>query len=169
LWQEMGRALLYVQHFEQALVTWLVLVFDVAPVTARADVEKAFEAARGRTLGALLKRLREKVKPTPNVDKLLAEMLDERNWMVHRLIYESADTLDGPDKAFGELVSRVRNVGERAAHLQQEFGTLLFDVVQAKYGIDIERLDAEAVQILSGRRQGTIHGRRLKRRRTSRD
>ena len=107
LYIELGTALVVCQGFEQSLV----LLLAIEKMECSHMAEGAFEAAvltlSEDTLGTLLRKLRKKLVIPVDVDERFAAALSERNWIAHRFLHDSAQTLAYPD-GMAKLLPEIR-------------------------------------------------------------
>lgn len=127
IFAQIGIQLLLVQDFEWLLERSLKLVFaERADLTA----EKVYKADK-RTLGMLVKELREKAMIDSDANILLSQLLEDRNLFVHRLRHEPW---------FDTATTAGRNEIWKFFQLFQprlQHGIMLFTAILLKFGDDV--------------------------------
>jgi hypothetical protein len=87
VWARIGLLLAVLQHVEHTINASLGWVFHDQPVTL--EQIALFEKSKQRkTLGVLLRALRERIKIDRGSDRFLKRFLDDRNRFIHRLFTE---------------------------------------------------------------------------------
>ena len=138
-----GAAVWHLQFLEDVLVTNVTMRLRLRPKTSEAVAYSILARERRRTLGALLKDAKAAellVGPTADAFHLL---LDERNWLVHRVVNEFADNLYQTDARLA-LLARLRTLTDRAIELKK----WLYDETASwcrSQGVDLARVDQIAV------------------------
>jgi len=117
------EALWHTQALEATLVTYLALAFKLKPQDAGAETSALLEGAGARIFSQLIRDLRRHTSVSPDLETKLAELLKERNWLVHRSLHQYTD-LSSPSAA-KELVSRLEAIAGQARSLNEEISRLL--------------------------------------------
>jgi hypothetical protein len=88
LYALMGEALCAIQHLEECLSTSIALKVDVGHPrnTPKAKADLILKGYRAMTLGKAIKQALKKEIYTDALNNPLKEILDERNWLVHKCI-----------------------------------------------------------------------------------
>jgi hypothetical protein len=108
-----GLAIYVSQVLEHGLANAL-LVCDLVPRAGKVatpetwpeKVDSFYEAQFKRTLGSLVHRLREVTRVPPDLEKLLGQALEKRNWLSHHYFRERAMEFlseSGRDRMIAEL------------------------------------------------------------------
>ena len=108
-----GLAIYLSQVLEHGLANAL-LILDLVPqsrevatpATWPQKVDAFYESQFRRTLGSLIRSLRELTTVPPELEDLLAQALDKRNWLSHHYFRERASdflNVSGRDKMVAEL------------------------------------------------------------------
>jgi uncharacterized protein YutE (UPF0331/DUF86 family) len=84
LMQSVGFALWQLQELETTVATYLVMRVHAHCGIGKAQGGSLLKQAEGRTLGALLKDLAKSGVIDDRLSTDLQEMLEQRNWLVHR-------------------------------------------------------------------------------------
>ena len=140
--QAVGFALWQLQSLEETAVTWVVVRLHASRGMGReAGVELSKKPER-RTLGSVLKELREAgVVPAELAEELLA-VLELRNWLVHRARKEFHGMLTS-DELLISLHSKVSAIASRALAAQKSAAAELEQFVLSS-GVSKETIDREA-------------------------
>jgi len=152
LWSEVGKSLLYVQHFDNAMAHFIAGPLGLTLGAAVTEIAEMLKTEHQKTTGQLVAKLIGKMKMTPATHDLLKEHRDERNWLAHRLILENDNDIYGSSEAFDKLIDRVRNVGERSTHLQGEFGRLYVAWAGAHLGLTDAKIEEMTLDMLRKQR-----------------
>lgn len=137
LYSGMGECLWHIQVLENTLVKYLVVRFKLKPKTARAEAHAVLEKTAKKTLGQLLKELREYDSVSPRFEAFL----DERNWLVHRIREENHT--DGYDRERSEaLLARLRKLCIEAIQINADLMRVFTDHMTAR-GITSEQIEKE--------------------------
>jgi hypothetical protein len=153
VYQAVGQGVWRLQYLEDALSKYLTLRIDlkvpgrIAPDAARLALQKRTKG----TLGASLKAAREGGLLDAALESRLATFTDERNWLVHRSVDTSAESIY---QEYGLVVflERVLAFRDEAISLQKLFTEFIAEFA-ASHGIDTElaeQLAREHVSRLRG-------------------
>ena len=104
-----GLAMYHAQCVEKSLAILVSSVFNREFLGSSLDRREAIQdEVFTKTVGRLLKRLKEQIPIPPNLDKTLAEALKKRNWLAHDYFWERAGhmlTSHGKEKMIEELTN----------------------------------------------------------------
>jgi hypothetical protein len=115
-WQMMGRGLWGVQNFERSLAIYIVLLLCPTGTPA----QKAYDLLENhnkKTMGQLLKKLKEHCELSDGFEERLDNFLNERNWLTHRLNRENHTDIYNADK-FNRLIARLDFIYEESKALR---------------------------------------------------
>ena len=143
LWQQTGRSLIMCQMAEEMIATYIAIVLKSPAAADRAEAEQLLADELKLPLGRSVHGLKKLARLDPGTSALLDEFVAERNWLAHRLQRENGHDLFHPDR-FGELVKRVSEVGDRAEHVQAEFGRIA-EAWTLSRDVTADEIDAEAM------------------------
>jgi hypothetical protein len=153
LYSSIGRGIWHLQNLEDALHTCIAVKRDIK---ARGSVppdkaEAILLRHRGNTLGKSLKIALEAKVLSPELQKRLDTFKEERDWLVHRSVYQNRQDLYVEDKRFA-LILRIQQFSEEALVLQKLIAKELEDFVVSQ-GVSREqimRLAEENLRKLKG-------------------
>ena len=112
-----GEALWKIQIVEQALSHSITLKTNPAATKERAD--EFLMQHQSYTLGTAIKvAIKEKLYDSSLQDELKV-FLDQRNWLVHKVMSESQHGLNWEDKK-EELFQKIKSISDRAESIQRE-------------------------------------------------
>lgn len=139
---ELGKALFICQCFEGTLV---LLLSTISYEDADMD-EDAFTAAvdlfSQKTLGQLLKRLREKIEPPSELNDCFSVGWSNRNWIVHEFLHRTVQDLSSPK---GRLTTISKLVEARQkVKTADVLANRVLDMYLKKYGMSVATLKANA-------------------------
>ena len=140
---ELGSTLMVCQGFEQALVFLLAVVdMEEQQQLTEGSLLSAADALSEVTLGRLLQKLRNKLELPVGVDAQFTAAWKERNWIVHRFLQGSANTLGQP----GGLSTVVADLRSRKATIREanHQAELIADEYLAQFRMDLEQLQNNA-------------------------
>lgn len=137
-----GLAAYMAQVVEKALVTLLAIVETNGVRTTRADYEAVFSQLDSRTFGQLLRRLARMLPISAEIEALLLEALQRRNYLAHHFFADRA-------AAFMVNHGRVQMIAELRAytelfHRAEDQIGLLRDPVMKKRGMTREAVERYA-------------------------
>lgn len=142
---EFGKAVFICQSFESSLC----LLLSFMEHETSKDQEGAFQASwdfhSKKTLGTLLKSLRERIEIPKNLDEFLGEGVDKRNELVHGFLTRNVGRLadsKGRLEIEQELVVLKREVKRRDVAVNR-----LLDALFKKYGTSNKQLKLHADRI----------------------
>ena len=142
---EFGKAVYICQCFESSLC---LLLATMAHESSRGE-DEAFETSwdfhSRKTLGQLLKALRERIEVPEEVDEFLGEGVDRRNEIVHGFLTKNANRLAEPKERLRverELVHLKKEVKRRDVVVNK-----LFDALLNKYGVSNATLKQDFVRL----------------------
>lgn len=133
LYASIGRGIWHLQNLEDALHTCITVKRDIR-VRGTVSFEKA-EAIllkhRSNALGKSLQIAREAQVLSPSLDERLKAFKEERDWLVHRSVYQNRQDLYLEDKRL-ELILRIQKFSEEALVLQKLIAKKLEEFVVAQ-------------------------------------
>jgi len=140
-----GYAVWQIQVLEQVLASYLVMVHQIIPDTARTEIETMFVETAKHTLGQLFTAIRK----TGGAPELLLPRLEgfiiERNWLVHRSRHENRSDLYSSAKRTA-LRQRLSAIADEALSLMKAFQQATEDHLIGQ-GMTKDDIDARAKQI----------------------
>ena len=135
LYALIGQAVWHLQHLEDALSTAIAIKMDLKEAALGSvppDRASDILAKRRRpTLGVAVGLAREKSIFDEQLQQRLEEFLEERNWLVHRLVHQNSGDMNVSGRR-ELLLSRVDNIAIEARRLQGVIGDDLMAFVVAK-------------------------------------
>lgn len=145
LMQSVGFAVWQLQELETTAITFAVIRLratrGMGEVAGRALLEKG----ERRTLGHVLQELRAQGLIAGPVDDDLRDVLNQRNWLVHRARRETRGVLTD-DSRLSDLLVHLDTLADRAVSLQKmlahEIETYVFSS-----GVDRETVEREAEEV----------------------
>ena len=131
-----GEALCKVQIVEQALSHSITLKMNPAETKERAD--EFLKQHQSYTLGKAIKvAIKEKLYSLSLQDELNA-FLEQRNWLVHKAIFESQNVLNTENKK-EELFHKIKSISDKAESIQHEIEYDMINYCSAK-GKDMSKI-----------------------------
>lgn len=115
LWKMMGRGLWGIQNFENALAIYIALLLYPTG-TPTQEAYDLLEKHNKKTMGQLLKKLKEHCELSEGLEKRLDKFLNERNWLAHKLNREHHSDIYNAEK-FGNLIARLDLIHEESKAL----------------------------------------------------
>lgn len=144
-YQKIGHALWQVQALEATTAAYVVVrLRDSRGVGLDRGAELSQDVER-LTLGTLVRELVAASVVDDDLGKQLLTMLEERNWLAHRLWREQRNVL-ASDKALRSLISRLELLADRVLALNKEIGRRVEEHVVAS-GVDRDWIDREASRL----------------------
>ncbi|MCX5818778.1 MAG: hypothetical protein NT047_02530 [Deltaproteobacteria bacterium] len=130
LFAAIGKGIWYLQYVEDVLHNYITLKRDVK-VRGTVSPEKA-EAIllknRSKTLGKSLQIASDAQVLSPSLQKRLNKFKDERDWLVHRSVYQNGDDLYLEVKRVA-LINRIQIFSDEALLLQKLIAKEMEDFV----------------------------------------
>lgn len=149
-----GQAVWSIQHLEDALSMAIAIKMDfkdAALGSVPSDRASEILAKRRRpTLGVAVGLTREKSIFDEQLQRRLEEFLEERNWLVHRLVHQNGDDMNVSDRR-ELLFSRVDCIAAEASRLHGVIGDDLVAFMMAKGAKREGILDQAQREFLKGR------------------
>lgn len=140
LYRLIGKGIWHLQHLEDALSTCITVKHDVkesGPMGA-AEAEAVLAKRRRHTLGTALRIAREEQLLSESVLERMQSFKEERDWLVHRSLHESGDSLQQDEETL-LLFDRLEAFSAEALALQCAIGEELQRFVLSR-GISPEHL-----------------------------
>lgn len=89
-----GLAMYLAQTLEHAIVNAMVILrLPEKEKYTRQDIDEFMEGSFQKTLGALLKQLKAEISFPPDLESVLVEALNRRNYLAHHYFRERAETI----------------------------------------------------------------------------
>jgi hypothetical protein len=142
LMQSVGSALWGLQELETTVAAYLVMRVHAHRGIGAAQGNALLKQAEGRTLGALVKELAKSGVIDDRLSIDLQEMLEQRNWLVHRARRESRGILTNA-KRLAEMLSRLESLADRSLAIMKSLAADLERYV-IEAGIDRVVIEREA-------------------------
>jgi hypothetical protein len=146
LMQGVGSALWGLQELETTVATYLVMRVHAHRGIGAAQGDALLKQAEGRTLGALLKELAKSGVIANRLSIELQEMLEQRNWLVHRARRESRGILSNA-KRLTEMLNRLESMADRSLAIMKSLAEDLERYV-LRAGIDRAVIEREADRLV---------------------
>ena len=102
----------------------------------------AFYMFSQKTLGQLLKRVREKLSPPQNIDEYFKNGWNSRNWIVHEFLHSTVEDLVTP-KGRLKAITRLSEAKQTVKQADQ-VANLVLDAYLKKYGVSVDALKESA-------------------------
>lgn len=139
---ELGSALFVCQGLEGTIVFLLSVCSMEDAQMEVGSFSAAMESLSQRTLGQLLKRLRERVGLPETIEEKLRTGWNARNWVVHDFLHKSIEDLVTPK---GRLVILRRlSEAKRTVKEADVLANRLLDEYLEKYGISVADMKRSA-------------------------
>ena len=142
LMQSVGFAVWQLQELETSVATYLVIRVHAHRGIGTVPGEQLIKKAEGRTLGSLVTELAKSGVIDGQLSVDLREVLEQRNWLVHRACRENRGILASP-KQFSELLVRLEALAHRSLELLKEVASGIENHVLS-CGVDRRTIDSEA-------------------------
>ena len=139
---ELGKAVYICQCFESSLCFLLSLMAHESSASEGGAFQASWDFHSNKTLGGLLKSLRERIEVPAELDAFLGEGVDKRNEVVHGFLTRNAERLADPKGRLEieqELVVLKHEVKRRDVAVNK-----LLDALLKKYGTSNEQLKRNA-------------------------
>jgi hypothetical protein len=139
---ELGRAVYVCQCFESSLCFLLSLMAHESAQGEDGAFQASWDFHSKKTLGNLLKTLRERIEVPVELDAFLGEGVDKRNEIVHGFLTHNAQRLTDPKARLEveqELVALKLEVKRRDVAVNK-----LLDALLKKYDLSNEKLKRNA-------------------------
>jgi hypothetical protein len=142
LMQRVGFAIWQLQELETTVATYLVIRVHAQSGIGVERRDALFRAAEGRTFGSLLTELAKSGVIEKDLAVKLREVLEERNWLIHRGRRENRGMLANA-KQYDSLVERLDALSDQSLELLK---SLAADVERyvLDTGVSRDVIDAEA-------------------------
>jgi hypothetical protein len=142
LMQSVGFSLWQLQELETTVATYLVVRVHAHRGIGKVQGDSLLKQAEGRTLGALLKDLAKSGVIDDQLSIDLKEMLEQRNWLVHRACRENRGILSNA-KHLTEMLDRLESLADRSLAIHKTLAADLERYV-LHAGVDRAVIDREA-------------------------
>src|SRR4051812_9364327 len=121
LFNLIGKAVWYLQYVEDALSTSIAVKIDFKDARlgsiSSVDAVRTLAKRRRLTLGQAVEAAKKDVLYDDVLQERLKRFLDERNWLVHRLVHESADEMNVNGKR-ERLLYKIEQIAEEDRNIQ---------------------------------------------------
>lgn len=142
LMRSVGFSLWQLQELETTVATYFVVRVHAHRGIGTTRGNSLLKEAEGRTLGALLKELAKSGVIDERISIDLHEILEQRNWLVHRSRRENRGVIASAE-LLGELLKRLESLADRSLVLQKSLTAELERYVLDS-GVDRAVIEAEA-------------------------
>ena len=139
---ELGKALFTCQCFEGTLILLLSLISYEEADLDEGAFTAAIELFSQKTLGQLLKRIKEKIHPVKEnadppdeLDRCFKAGWNSRNWIVHEFLHTSIHDLSSP-KGRLETIDKLVEAKQKVKHADVVANRVL-DMLLKKYGMSV--------------------------------
>ena len=149
-----GLAMYWAQCVEQSIFQHLVL-FDYFPkaIASYSTAEKwatefdEYESRElGQTMGKLVRRLREAGQPTQSIERALAEVLQQRNWLAHGYFSDRSIEFTLPEGRSG-MIAELESLREMFMAAAKELDAITLPLA-TKYGMTEEMLSKAQAEMM---------------------
>lgn len=135
LYALIGEAVWHLQHVENALSVALAVKLDLKDAAlgsiSQGQADAILAKRRRPTLGVAVGLAREKAIFSEQLKRRLETFLDERNWLIHRIMYQNGDDMNINGRR--ELVlARVDHLVTEARRIQSLIGDELVQFMSEK-------------------------------------
>lgn len=144
LWKRMGKAMWSVQLLEFVIAHFIVTNKHPLPTT-KEELENALGQEFRQTLGQLARAVNEKQNSPKGLEDELSWLVDERNWLAHRIRTQNHNDIYHVEK-FKHLLDRLTKLDLRAMNLAKTV-TELLEKWTISRGVSREELDAEVARL----------------------
>ncbi|MGE0876290.1 MAG: hypothetical protein AB7O31_16635 [Burkholderiales bacterium] len=142
---ELGKALFICQCFEGTLIMLLSTISYEEADMEEGSFTAAIELFSQKTLGQLLRRLKERIDPPAELTDCFISGWNSRNWIVHHFLHSTVHELSSPKgrlQAIEKLVAAKQTV-KRADIVANR----VLDMYLKKYGMSVAALKANADRV----------------------
>ncbi len=134
------------QELETTVATYLVVRVQAHRSMGKMNGDSLQKRAAGRTLGALLKDLAKAGVIEDSLSIELNEILEQRNWLVHRARRENRGVISNPGH-LNELLNRLDSLANRSLATMKLLATNLEQYVVST-GVDPNFIEREANRLI---------------------
>ncbi len=146
LLERVGYTFWQLSECEDAVAQYLVVRLKATKGMGEEPGTKLLESVRRRTFGSLLKELRDNGVLPPALQGRIEELLEERNWLVHRSKRESRGVLFKSEQ-FDQLVARLATIADEALAVQKLVAEAIEEYVVGN-GVDRAQIETEAARVV---------------------
>ena len=143
-----GLAMYHAQCVEKSLAILVSSVFNKEFLLSDADGREEIQGeVFSKTIGKLLTRMRKQVSVPPNLDKILDEARQKRNWLAHEYFWERAGefmTTRGRNNMIDELTKISEFFSKVDGHLVS-----IYEMWMKRVGVPQETIDASLKKLIS--------------------
>jgi len=112
-------SLLKVQALEAALFSYMVLTEEQTPEHASEEATAFFDRRDRQGLSGVVSRLRDRGVGDSELERRLRDVVNERNWLVHRGGFESQTVDPSSEQPLG-LIARLQHISQEAEALKAQ-------------------------------------------------
>lgn len=137
----LGEAVWAIQHLEDALNTAIAIKNPKA--TSRLEGYRIRDLNRKLPLGRAIEKAKKEETFEADLKNKLQKFLAERNWLIHKCMYESVDDM-GMILDENKLFSRIKNIQLTALSLKKDIELDMLNFCSSKGRSDIRELLLQA-------------------------
>jgi len=151
LFSLIGQSIWYLQNVEEALNTCITIKGDIKNIGSVSKIEgdNMLSKHRRNTLGTSLRIATKKNILSADLIKELKLFKEERDWLVHRSVYQNGDDLYHNEKRY-ELLFRIKSFINNALKLQKLISKEL-EAFVIQQGVSKEWIDNNARKIIQSK------------------
>jgi hypothetical protein len=144
---EAGAALYDSQAFEQGLIYLLYLLSKLEGTEdlEQRSIEDILENKKKKTAGQIIGILKKHVSLTAEVEGILSDALDERNFIIHRFFTDNIERILDP-KEIDNLVNDIKKRRHAMGKCRAYFDTAIKTLAEAIDGVSIDHIEKKAVE-----------------------
>ena len=145
LLQRVGYALWQIAECEDTVAHYVVLRLHATRGMGEQAGMALLASAQGRTFGNLLSELRNRGVLEGDLEARIAQLVEDRNWLVHRAKRENRGILND-SAAYDALVERLTALADEATDLHTIMASRL-EAFAIEAGVDPTQIDREAAAL----------------------
>lgn len=145
LMQAVGFAVWQLQELETTAITFAVIRLRASRGMGEVAGRALLEKGERRTLGHVLQELRARGLIDGAVDEDLRDVLDQRNWLVHRARRETRGVLTD-DSRLSDLLARLDSLADRTLALQKVLASEI-DAYVLSSGVKKKTVERETEEV----------------------
>ena len=143
-----GMALWFIQSLEQILADCEIIFLDGHMGMGEEEARKEQSARAKTTLGGRVSRLTEELVISDDIVQRARQLVDERNWLIHRCRSDHRHAVR-PGRSADALLERLDRIHELALPVYHAIGEAVRQYVLA-HGVDPLEIDREFLRDLFG-------------------
>lgn len=144
--QSIGFALWQLQELEGVTAGYFVLIAQAKKGMGLAEGNALVEKAQGKTFGATLHQIGKAGLVSPEIEERFANLLAERNWLVHRSRADSRSAIYS-DNAMSSLLARLEAMADESLALLKFIDAETTAFVQS-HGVSMDYVAKVSKQLL---------------------